>query len=47
MRPEGNSLSVVTPRNFGKVVVLIMAPSSYNEGCQRASFELLVKNAIQ
>ncbi len=45
MRPEVMGLSMVTPRNFGRVVVLRMAPSSYNEGCQRASFELLVKNA--
>ncbi len=45
MRPEGKGLSMVTPRNFGRVVVLRMAPSRYTEGCQRASFELLVKNA--
>ncbi len=36
---------MVTPRNFGKEVVLRVVPSSCNIGCQRTSFELLVKKA--
>ncbi len=36
---------MVTPRNFGWEVVLRVVPSSCNDGCQRASFEVLVKKA--
>ncbi len=36
---------MVTPRNFGREIVLRRATSSCTEGCQRASFELLVKKA--
>ncbi len=46
MRTEGNALSMVTPRNFGREVVLRRDPSSSSVGCQRTSIELLVKDAI-
>ncbi len=45
MRSEGKALSMVTPRYFGREVVLRVVASSYTDDCQRASFELLVKNA--
>ncbi len=36
---------MVTPRNFGREVVLRVVPPSCNDGCQQASIEMLVKKA--
>ncbi len=44
--PKERALSMVTPRNFGREVVLRVFPSSCTDGCQRASFGLLVKKAV-
>ncbi len=38
-------MPMVTPKNFGREVVLRVVPSYCIEGCQRSSSELLVKQA--
>ncbi len=43
--PKERALSMVTPRNFGREVVLRVVPHICNDGCQRAFFEVLVKKA--